>query len=241
MGDTEDAVRGLARVDGVVVTGGDDVNPDRYRAQPAPETKAADPARDEFEIALINAAVRDDRAAALHLPRHPGDERRAGRNVAAALRRTLRSSPATTKTSTTSTSSRDRCWRRSWARTQVGVNSLHHQALDVIAPDARCRRPQRRRPCRRRRSRRGAASRSACSGTPSCCAIGRTPRTVRGARRRRRVASTTGLGRTAGLGIPIHAAPESNGRDRGAGPWGEDRRLASRGKDRRIPSCISPC
>ena len=45
----------------MLVTGGDDVNPDRYGAAAAPETNAADPARDDFEIALIDAAVRDDR------------------------------------------------------------------------------------------------------------------------------------------------------------------------------------
>src|SRR5439155_5806109 len=61
MGDADDAVAGLERVDALLVTGGDDVNPDRYRAEPAPETNAADPARDDFEIALITAAVRDDR------------------------------------------------------------------------------------------------------------------------------------------------------------------------------------
>lgn len=51
----------LDSVDGVVVTGGDDVNPDRYGASLAPETKAADPARDDCEIALITAALDDDR------------------------------------------------------------------------------------------------------------------------------------------------------------------------------------
>src|SRR5258708_6164354 len=61
MGTTADAETCLARVDALLVTGGDDVNPDRYGAEPAPETKAADQARDDFEIALITAAVRDDR------------------------------------------------------------------------------------------------------------------------------------------------------------------------------------
>ena len=51
----------LGAIDAVLVTGGDDVNPDRYEADAHPETRPADPARDEFEIALINAAIRDDR------------------------------------------------------------------------------------------------------------------------------------------------------------------------------------
>jgi putative glutamine amidotransferase len=134
MGDTEDAVRGLARVDAVVVTGGDDVNPDRYRAQPAPETKAADQARDEFEIALINAAVRDDRPMLcicrgiqvlnvarggtlqqhydghFDLPRYNEDIHDVHLEPGSMLAKVM-------------------------GGTQVGVNSLHHQALGVLAPD----------------------------------------------------------------------------------------------------------
>jgi len=34
MGTSADAEAGLARVDALLVTGGDDVNPDRYRADP---------------------------------------------------------------------------------------------------------------------------------------------------------------------------------------------------------------
>ena len=60
-GDAGDAAPALERVDGLLVTGGDDVNPDRYGAESEPETKAADGARDDFEIALVEAAVRDDR------------------------------------------------------------------------------------------------------------------------------------------------------------------------------------
>jgi putative glutamine amidotransferase len=61
VGDDDDSERVLARVDGLVVTGGDDVNPDRYGAAPAPETKAVDHALDDYEIALVDAAVRDNR------------------------------------------------------------------------------------------------------------------------------------------------------------------------------------
>jgi putative glutamine amidotransferase len=61
MGDPRDAEGIVDRVDGVLVTGGDDVNPDRYDAPVESETKAADPARDDFEIALINAAIAHDR------------------------------------------------------------------------------------------------------------------------------------------------------------------------------------
>jgi putative glutamine amidotransferase len=61
MGDPSEAEAIVDRVDGVLVTGGDDVNPDRYDAEAASETKPAEPARDDFEIALINAAIDRDR------------------------------------------------------------------------------------------------------------------------------------------------------------------------------------
>src|SRR2546427_1097592 len=49
----EDALKG---VDGLMLTGGDDVAPSRY-GEPAHETVVeAEPGRDEFEIALVNAA-----------------------------------------------------------------------------------------------------------------------------------------------------------------------------------------
>ena len=44
----------LAAVDGVVVTGGGDVDPARYGAEPHPETGGIDPARDDFDTVLWN-------------------------------------------------------------------------------------------------------------------------------------------------------------------------------------------
>ena len=50
----EDALKG---VDGLMLTGGDDVAPSRY-GEPAHETVVeAEPGRDEFEIALVNIFV----------------------------------------------------------------------------------------------------------------------------------------------------------------------------------------
>src|ERR1700760_3259649 len=42
----------LHRVDGVIVSGGVDVDPSSYGAEPHPETKGCTPDRDAFEIAL---------------------------------------------------------------------------------------------------------------------------------------------------------------------------------------------
>lgn len=46
----------LAGIDGLMLTGGDDVSPSRYGEAPHPTVVEAEPGRDEFEIALIAAA-----------------------------------------------------------------------------------------------------------------------------------------------------------------------------------------
>ena len=46
----------LAGIDGLMLTGGDDVAPSRYGETPHPTVVEAEPGRDEFEIALITAA-----------------------------------------------------------------------------------------------------------------------------------------------------------------------------------------
>ncbi len=48
----------LARFDGLVLLGGGDLDPHRYRAEPHPRVMGEDPPRDEAEIALIEAADR---------------------------------------------------------------------------------------------------------------------------------------------------------------------------------------
>lgn len=45
------------RLDGLVIVGGDDVDPRRYGQVPGPFTPLIDPQRDEFEIGLIEAAI----------------------------------------------------------------------------------------------------------------------------------------------------------------------------------------
>jgi putative glutamine amidotransferase len=50
----------LARVDGLIVSGGVDVDPGTYGAAPHPETSGCTPDRDAFEIALVRRAVELD-------------------------------------------------------------------------------------------------------------------------------------------------------------------------------------
>ncbi len=50
----------LDAVDGIVFSGGSDVDPGAYGAEPHPETKGVDPARDRFELTLLAAALERD-------------------------------------------------------------------------------------------------------------------------------------------------------------------------------------
>ena len=70
----------MAGIDGLMLTGGDDVTPSRYGETALPETVEAEPGRDEFEIALLTAARA--RAADLRdLPRPAAAERRLWRHI----------------------------------------------------------------------------------------------------------------------------------------------------------------
>jgi putative glutamine amidotransferase len=50
----------LDRIDGLIISGGVDVDPSTYGADPHPETKGCTPERDLFELALIRRAVELD-------------------------------------------------------------------------------------------------------------------------------------------------------------------------------------
>ena len=50
----------LARLDGVVISGGADVDPSRYGAQPDPNLGQTEPDRDAWELAVIAEAMRSD-------------------------------------------------------------------------------------------------------------------------------------------------------------------------------------
>lgn len=58
--DLEDVPGMLDAIQGVVMTGGGDVQPSLYGATPAPETHNVDPRRDAFDIALLRQALERD-------------------------------------------------------------------------------------------------------------------------------------------------------------------------------------
>ena len=63
----EGAGPALEPLDGLVLTGGHDVDPQVYDAQPSPALGPVDPHRDEFELALFHAAPRSQSADPGHL------------------------------------------------------------------------------------------------------------------------------------------------------------------------------
>jgi putative glutamine amidotransferase len=58
----EGAQKIIGALDGVLVTGGADINPQRYGQKPGPHTQASEDLRDTFESALLDAAL------ARHMP-----------------------------------------------------------------------------------------------------------------------------------------------------------------------------
>lgn len=125
---TVDAEAAAGRVDGLVLTGGTDVDPARYGAPVRATTPPLDPARDEVELALLEAALRHDlpvlaifrglqlvnvgRGGTLHahLTEHPTGGRHEVRTEPGSTLHALHG--ATT-----------------------GVNSLHHQSVDRLGRD----------------------------------------------------------------------------------------------------------
>lgn len=131
----------LACVQGVLLTGGGDVQPARYRAQPTEYTRGVDPARDDFEIRLLEVAIASDLpllatcrgmqvlnvvmggSLVQHVPNVSGhnhwrpDGWREGVHM-------VKIEP-------------DSHLAEAIGATEVEVNSLHHQAVDVAAPGTR--------------------------------------------------------------------------------------------------------
>jgi putative glutamine amidotransferase len=133
VGDGEDAERALATIDALLVTGGDDVNPDRYGAAPAPETKAVERALDDYEIALVNAAVRNNRPMLCIC--------RGIQVLNVALGGTLCQHfdghfdlPNYNETVHDVRLEPGSMLAKVMGAAHVSVNSLHHQTLDVLAP-----------------------------------------------------------------------------------------------------------
>lgn len=56
----QQAVEKLGKLDGVLITGGEDVDPRLYGETPHPKTQPANKVRDAFEVAIIQEAVKRD-------------------------------------------------------------------------------------------------------------------------------------------------------------------------------------
>ena len=137
--DADDAETFLAAVDGVLLTGGDDVDPGSYGHGRAAETVKTDPARDELELALARAVVaRDHPALAIcrgcqvlnvalggTLTQHVDDHFE--------LERYNESVHVVKLVDGTAL----RQWLPGSDGGVVEVNSLHHQSVDALGPRAR--------------------------------------------------------------------------------------------------------
>jgi putative glutamine amidotransferase len=136
----KDAVAMLDGMDGLLLTGGEDVDPVLYGAEPSPALGEVHPARDAFEIALVRAA-RARRMPTLAICR--------GIQITnVALGGTLIQDLASERPDALT---HDGDWDRdrrvhaldvtpgsrlakALAATHLEVNSMHHQAVDRIAP-----------------------------------------------------------------------------------------------------------
>jgi putative glutamine amidotransferase len=126
----------LDAVDGVVVTGGCDVDPARYGADTAPETGPVDARRDDTEIALCRVLIERDLPTLCvcrgiqvlnvalggtlvqHVPEHSRDDRY-------------------NETVHEVTLDSDSRIAKALGRSSLGVNTLHHQTIDRLGDRAR--------------------------------------------------------------------------------------------------------
>jgi putative glutamine amidotransferase len=133
----------LERVDGLVLTGGEDVDPIHYGAAPHRAAQAPNRARDRWELALVDAAI------ARRLPVLAICRGMQLLNVAlgGTLIQDIPSQRASELSHADSAARRQRvhairCDAGSWLQEALGasalsVNSSHHQAIDHVAPALR--------------------------------------------------------------------------------------------------------
>jgi len=128
-------------VDGILLTGGGDVQPSRYGAQPVAETHNVDPLRDAFEIRLLEVAIAADMpllatcrgmqvlnvamggSLIQHVPHATGQGHDHVDRWREGVHR-VKIEP-------------DSHLAGALGATEVDVNSLHHQAVDQAAPGTR--------------------------------------------------------------------------------------------------------
>lgn len=142
--DASQADADLTRIDGLVVTGGPDVDPAAYGQTPHPETKAAPAVRDAYERALIVAArERDVPLLAIcrgvqianvafggTLIQHVPDA------VGAAIPHQIDGVRGLIASHVVEIDA-DAQLARVLGATRLATSARHHQALDAIAPDLR--------------------------------------------------------------------------------------------------------
>ena len=143
LANTEGASTILSAVDGILLTGGEDVNPSCYAAKPHPKLKTVNDARDSTEISLIREARRR-RVPILAICRGI-------QVVNVALGGTLiqdigaecpgslnhdDGSPRRSRTHEISVTP-DSMIARALGTTRCSVNSLHHQSVKDVSPDLR--------------------------------------------------------------------------------------------------------
>ncbi len=128
-------------VDGLLLTGGDDMDPSHYGEAPHPSLDPIDPQRDAFELAVFRAAPRAAGADARDLPRLPTGERRLGRHALAGP-----AEPASGGDRSPAEGREERpqshrvevvpqtILAKALGATQLEVNSFHHQGIRKLAP-----------------------------------------------------------------------------------------------------------
>jgi len=136
--DAEIASRVLDGLDGLIITGGRDVDPAGYGQQPHPATDEAtadNRQRDALEFALVDGAIRRGYAGTRDLPWRAGDQRRAGRHPASASARRDRPHPHQQGNAVFSTSA-VRTVPGTRLASLIGESSdaqcYHHQAIDRL-------------------------------------------------------------------------------------------------------------
>ena len=174
--DPSAAHEALDRLDGLLLSGGGDIDPAVYGAARSPHTDQVDPARDAFEIALVRRSHRAWHPRARCLPGRAGHQRRPGRHPDPAPPRCDRARPPGGRAASPEKVHDVKVLHHSRLASVVGperlgVNTLHHQAVAEVGAGLRVARGPRRRRHRGPRERSTTRPCSACSGTPSSCPV----------------------------------------------------------------------
>ncbi|MDQ6909518.1 MAG: gamma-glutamyl-gamma-aminobutyrate hydrolase family protein [Actinomycetota bacterium] len=131
----------IPAVNGVLLTGGGDIQPSRYQAKPLSETRGVDPARDAFDIRLLECAIATGLpvlatcrgmqvvnvalggSLVQHVPTVTGQDHDHYERWREGVHR-VKIEP-------------DSHLAEALGTTEVEVNSIHHQAVDEAAPGTR--------------------------------------------------------------------------------------------------------